>query len=439
MIGLRKNHIRIALLGGALSFAPLDMLSGVLAVAQDNAGYSSWHWKIGVEERVRAEYLQDFDLNESRKDNGGQFYHRLRLNVTAKVIDKDLKEKAVFFVEGLDARTGGYKLKPPAGQKDNFDLHQAYIQLLEIFSSDFNFKVGRMEFIYGAGRLVAAPTWANRIRSFDGAVLTFKDETKWIDFLYGQRVIYDYNDFNESSVNEFITSLYGGYRQNKEATLYEVYFLRQILRSGTSNIERYTVGTHLKGSLPSQILWDLEFPFQFGKNNTNNIRAYAFNVSFNKDWDAAWKPRLYLEYNQASGDDDSTDSKTNTFIPVYQKVHAPYGLMDFFRWQNMREIAVRLDVSPVDKLILIPQVNFFWLENKNDAWYTSSGSIKRYTTSGHRDSYVGNEFSIRAQYQINKNVGWESGYAHFFTGSYVEDSGTNDDANWVYTQLMYKF
>lgn len=438
MIGLKKGHIQVALLG-ALSFVPLDMLSGVLAVAQDKVASSSWHWKIGVNERVRAEYRQDFDLNESRKDNGNQYYHRLLLNVAATVTDENLKEKTVFFIEGLDARTGGYKLKSPAGQNDNFDLHQAYIQLYGIFGSDFNFKAGRMELIYGAGRLVAAPTWANRIRSFDGAVLTFKDETKSIDFLYGQRVIYDDNDFNESSANEFITGLYGGYRQNKEVTLYEVYFLQQVIRSGASNIDRYTMGARLNGSLPHQIVWELEFPFQFGKNNTNRIRAYAFNISLDKNWDTAWKPRLYMEYNQASGDEDSTDSVINTFIPLYQSVHKPYGLMDFFRWQNMREIAVRLDVFPIDKLTLTPQVNFFWLENKNDAWYTSSGSIKRYKTSGPRDSYVGNEISFRAQYQINKNIKWESGYAHFFSGSYVEDSGTSDDANWVYTQLMFDF
>src|SRR3989338_10871718 len=115
MTRFRKSDIRIVPLGGVLLFASLYMPLGVFAAEQNKGENSSWHWKMGAEERIRAEYLSDFDLNENAKDNGSQFYHRLRLNATATLTDEYLNEKVVFFAEGLDAQTGGHQLKPPAG------------------------------------------------------------------------------------------------------------------------------------------------------------------------------------------------------------------------------------------------------------------------------------------------------------------------------------
>ena len=62
----------------------------------------------------------------------------------------------------------------------------------------------------------------------------------------------------------------------------------------------------------------------------------------------------------------------------------------------------------------------------------------RTKTSGDRGYFVGTEVSLRLFYDFNKNLKLESGYAHFFPGGYVKDSGADDDVNWLYSQFALK-
>jgi len=105
----------------------------------------------------------------------------------------------------------------------------------------------------------------------------------------------------------------------------------------------------------------------------------------------------------------------------------------------MREAALRVDLALTDKLKLTPQTNFFWLMSTNDSWYDSGGIALRSLTIGRRSHYVGQEVSLRATYNLNKTTKWETGYAHMFPGKYVTISGSNDDVDWVYSQLNFKY
>lgn len=394
----------------------------------------------GWEERFRYEFKKDVDLNASAKDNGGLFFHRLRLN--AKAV---LGDAAEIFIEGLDAQTGAHQIKATANQTDDFDLHQAYLNILNVAGSDIDIKLGRQELKYGKSRLIDAPTWANRIRAFDAGVVHYDHNGFYGDILYGQDVKYDDDKFNASRNEEMLAGTYFGYQQDKSAPQAEGYFLSLIDIKGANDIHRYTVGARLQANVPAGAVVDIEMPFQFGETGTTTagtktIQAYAFHADVSKSFEKCpWKPKLAVGYDEASGDKDPNDSVNNTFVPLYQSTHAPYGLMDLFRWQNMRNPEVSLAFSPTGKLKVTPQADFFWLQSKFDNWYNSSGGNVRAKTSGERGYYVGSEVSLRAAYEVNKNIKLESGYAHFFTGGYVKDSGADDDADWFYTQVVAKY
>ena len=171
---------------------------------------------------------------------------------------------------------------------------------------------------------------------------------------------------------------------------------------GANDIHRHTVGARLQAKIPAGALVDIEMPFQFGETGTTTagtrtIRAYAFHADVSKSFEKCpWKPKLAVGYDEASGDKDPNDSVNNTFVPLYQSTHAPYGLMDLFRWQNMRNPEVSLTFSPMEKLKVTPQADLFWLQSKFDNWYNSSGGNVRTKTSGERGYYVGSEVSLRA-------------------------------------------
>ena len=105
----------------------------------------------------------------------------------------------------------------------------------------------------------------------------------------------------------------------------------------------------------------------------------------------------------------------------------------------MRNPEFNVTFSPTEKFRFTPQLDLFWLDSKSDSWYSSSGSVTRTKTSGTRGYYLGTETSIRFYYDFTKNIKFETGYAHFFSGSFIKDSGSDDDINWIYSQLTLKF
>jgi hypothetical protein len=203
-------------------------------------------------------------------------------------------------------------------------------------------------------------------------------------------------------------------------------------------IHRYTAGVRVAGNLPASFAYDVEIPWQFGEYGAKDIRAYAFHADVNKSIPTQWKPKVGIELNLASGDRDAQDNKNGTFIPLYQSTHAPYGLMDLFRWQNMREIAGYIAAAPLTKLQCSVGANFLWLDSTRDSWYNSSGSKVRSTTKTEVSPFVGTEVSLVAKYALSKMISLEAGYAHFFTGGFVRGTGANDDADWVYSMLTFK-
>jgi len=405
--------------------------------------FLTWKYKVGVDDRFRYEYQHNFDFSNSVKTGDGSlFFNRFKISGQARLSDEYLNDIAEIFIEGLDASVGVYQIKPPS-QKSSFDLHQAYVDIYNVMGSNLDFKAGRQEMKYGAGRLISAPTWANRIRSFDAAVLHYHPENLFVDIFYANDVKYDDDNLDASQYKEKLTGVYMGYQKDNLSPLIEAYFLPQIMKNTTSTgkTDRYTAGARIKGHLPGDILYDIELPYQFGKVNHKTIKAMAFHADVSHTFfNLLWQPNVVLEYNYASGDKNANDSQNNTFIPLYQTTHEPYGLMDFFRWQNMREFSLRADLFITEKLKLIPQTNFFWLASTNDSWYNSSGTVLRSKkTTGSRSHYVGQEISLRACYDFTKNMKFETGYAHFFTGRLVAQSGPNDDADWVYSQMSLKF
>jgi hypothetical protein len=416
----------------------------VYAAEEDegNKGKSlSWKYQVGADERFRYEYKRDFDFNKNKKDNGGLLFNRIRVNAKVVLSDENLNNWVELFIEGLDAQAGGYKIKATASQEDEFDLHQAYLKIFNIAGSHVDVKLGRQELKYGAGRLIMAPTWFNLIRTFDAAILHYSDCGFYGDLLYAQNVKFNRYSFDSSYAGEALSGTYFGYQKHNLAPLFEGYFLSLNNSRMQNDLHRYTVGARFKAKIGPGTIIDIEVPYQFGDDAGRDVRAYAVHADVSKAFDSVtWKPKIAFSYDQASGDKKSNDNRNNTFIPLYQNTHDPYGLMDFFRWENMRNPEMSVTFSPTEKFSFRPQVDFFWLDSTNDSWYNSLGTVIRSKPATDKCSfYVGSEASMRFYYDFNKNIKLELGYAHFFPGGYVRDTGPNNSADWAYSQLAIKY
>lgn len=439
-----KFFIRRILAGFVFTVVSLSTLvyaaQAADAVAGNKGEFISWHYKLGVDERFRMEEKRDFNFDKAVKDNGNLFFNRFRFNLMAALADEYLNKWAEIFVDGLDAQTGGYRLKPTASQTDEFDLHQAYVNFISLAGSDFNVKAGRQELKYGAGRLIAAPVWANIIRSFDAGVIRYACNGFYDDVFYARNVKVSVHAFDKSYPTEVLIGTYFGYQKCTVEPVFEGYYLNLVNTQARNDIHRHTVGARFKARFFCSTNIDIEAPYQFGEDSGRQVRAYAFHADIARSFEALpWKPKISLAYDLASGDKKAGDNVNNTFIPLYQSTHDPYGIMDFFRWENISNPELSATFYPTEKFRFTPQVDFFWLDSVNDSWYNSSGSVVRSKTTGERSSYVGSEVSLRFYYDFSKNISLEAGGAHFFTGSYVKDTGASDGADWAYTQFIIKY
>jgi len=394
---------------------------------------SGWKLGFGAEERVRYENRDNFDFNSGVGDSGGLIYGRLRLNAKA-----ELPGKYELFAEGMDLRFARTNLPKPA-QDDAMDLHQAYADVKSVFGLPFEIKAGRQEMKYGAGRLIWAAAWANRINHFDAAVLKYKAGALSADAFYGARVSYDPNGWNDPNRHDMLAGTYVTYRKSKESPLLEGYFLANYDSSNMSTLNRRTVGLHGQFNLPGAVACDVEMPYQFGRSSRKSVYARAFHLDLSRDFKSAWSPRLAAAYNYASGDKNPSDSVNNTFIPLYQVTHDPYGIMDFFRWENMKEAALEVSASPFKDWKLTGGTSYFWLARVRDSWYDSAGKKLRTSAAGTAGAYVGQEAWLTAKYDLGGGTAVDGGYAHFFSGEYVKDTGSHDDADLLYAQLNVKF
>jgi hypothetical protein len=241
-------------------------------------------------------------------------------------------------------------------------------------------------------------------------------------------------------------SVYVGYRGFSWGDL-ELYWIFRNNENLTRRI--HTTGTRFEGK---QGPWDYdgELAIQFGDwANHVDHQALAVHLGGGYTFTNAWaKPRLGLQYNYASGDDNPTDGEHHTFDNLYPTNHLHYGYIDFFSWRNMHDLQFELKFDPAERLWIKTSLHFFWLAEEDDQWYNAGGGATagvRPMSGRHADSYVGEELDIVVNYIPNlpclgKSLAMQVGYSHFFGEDFVNDTiGDEDGADFAYLQMLMKF
>ncbi len=418
-----------------------------------------------IQERFRWENRNNnFDFNsavDSLTDDNW-FLNRFRLGVAIKPVDW-LK----IYAQTQDSREW-YSDRPNtpgvmgAEGDDNFDFRQGYIQLGPKW---VNAKVGRQELAYGDERLIGTTPWNNFGRTFDAAKLHYEQGKFWVD-VFSSTVVYilrdsfDYSDlFNGTGTHrdQVFSAIYGSTTALNPLTI-DLYALlldehnptvivQGITYPGTSlstpgtRTDFVTFGTRLKTDLKKLHGWEYEgeFAFQAGQVSDLDLTAFAAHIGGGYNFQCLWSPRLFAEYNYASGDHNPTDGNIETFQNLFPTNHPYYGYMDLFSWQNMHNPELSLKVKPCKQVGLETNFHWFWLANTNDAWYRANGTTRVRPITPGAPNYVGAELDVLMTFQPVKPLVIWLGYSHFFSGGYVSATGPGDDADFGYAQATITF
>jgi hypothetical protein len=381
----------------------------------------------------------DFDNDIDSINDDEWLLNRLRLGFHYRPLDG-----LSFYFQMQDSHEFGSSRDDIPGalgaEGDNlFDIRQAWLEFGDGKAVPFSLKIGRQVLQYGDQRLIGPLEWSNLSRTFDAVKLRWHGpDNMWIDGIVSSVVVPERDEWDESSRQTMFSGLYAHLPQTGDQDT-ELYALH--LSDATTGSHFVTLGTHWKSHPGALGPWDYEaeFAFQTGEAADKDLTAFATYAEAGYTFQGSWKPRIGLEYSFATGDDNALDGENRAFQNLYPTNHPHYGFMDAFSWSNIHDLALHLSAKPSKTVTVGIDWHWFWLADTNDAWRRANARTAVRPISPGADSYAGSEVDFLITWTPDPRVALTLGYSYFIAGSYLDDSGAGDDAQFFYLQSAWKF
>jgi len=405
---------------------------------------------IGGSVRLRFEHSDDFNIQryaDQRKSTLSRdefLLYRSRAN-----LDLRFSDQSHFYTEFQDAGACGSDfsrddLTLGAPYWNSLDLRQAYLEWRRIGDTPLGVKLGRQRILYGDDRIWGPGEWGNVGRyAWDAVKLIADIKPAQVHFLFARRVIYDDHNWDSHDSN---LDVFGSYATLKNLPVkLDLFWVGKhtdsdyIEGGNTVAFDTHTVGLYIDGEFRKA--WDYRGTFAntFGDYNNDRVETYGANARIGYTFDTAWEPRVGVEYTYASGDSDPDDGVHRTFDSVFGSVAVMYGRMNLFCWMNIHDYQLSHSLKPTRKTKVSLDWHWFYLDEAKDAWYYSNGRPQRRDPTGKAGSSVGKEVDLVLSHKYGDHVQLQTGYAHFFPGSFLEATGPSPDADWFFFQTLYSF
>ncbi len=384
-----------------------------------------------------------------------------------------------FATEVMDARdVGGDQTTLVTNTMvDTIDFTQVYVDWADknAWNSHLGVEVkaGRQTLDLGSRRLVARPYFRNTVNSFTGLKTRVLDYGKWqVNTFVTMPVLRMPGNTNASTNNQLISNqivfdqeaigtyfsggILEGYNlvKNINAELY-LYNLQESnsWANNTTNRRYFTPGLRFyskphKGGFDFQA----EGMAQYGTktyatiggslqpaqaNIQQNHEAYSTHLEAGYSFDLPWAPRLFLEYDYASGSKNylNPNGVDGRFDPLYAASDmdfGPTGIWSAFQRSNINSPGLTFDFAPRDDLSFRFRNRVVWLASAGDCWggtSCTSGTSPALAYAGTNkaapsgNSYVGDQLGFTGRYNFNSSLNFEAGYYHLFKGEFAKTAG----------------
>ena len=363
---------------------------------------------------------------------------------------------------------------------NSLGIREGFISVKNFFVSGLNAKIGRQKLIFGNHRLLGHFDWSNVGWSFDGVRFDYASSANSNHVLGWFRMAEDDcgsptslcqagSAANGARDSDFIL-FYNTLKMIPNHTIepYWIWVMDERLNAGfnTNNgrlqpdQQRHMLGLRVNGK-PGIVDYTLEYVYHTGRQENgiggrNNINAQQLAVNVGVSLPVPMKPRLAFEFDYATGSGANGGATGGRTTPenFWPTNHLHYGYMDLMGWKNMMSFGPQFSVKPSANGTF--NVHFWWhrLADADDNWYgAGQGPQFGGTVAGNNINQIGNELNI---VYVHKFFGGAStvnmGYGHFFTGNYIEKSGStscsscgaaglndDDDQDWAYIWWITKF
>lgn len=398
------------------------------------------HWlALEAEERYRSE---EYSNNGFKKgvDDSYQL-NRLRLQLDLMPVRWF---KAV--VQTQDARP--FFQNPPIGppNENRWDLKEAYGELGDPEKQWFSLRVGRQLINYN-NTLMANSEWRNQGRSYDAAVMNLHQGRIHAGIFAASAVAPLASGISHHQEGNNIYGVYVRIENPWPATALEPFVLWRVqpkatveaaVSSKTGKEDMKAFGLRLKGRRADALNYYGELAIEHGNIGTEAARSWAATGGASYEWIAArWRPRLFAQYDYASGNNEPANGTHHTFDTFYPTAHDRFGILDLFGWQNIQAGRTGATVLPHRRWTVTAQYLNFWQAAANDAAYNSSGSSLG-SAHGNAGTHLGEEADVYSWYELNRHLNIGAGYGSFGAGGVVRAIGTAHSYSSSYVAINFK-
>lgn len=384
---------------------------------------------LDAELRPRFEYRHGYKSLFPDHANPAAFIsQRTRLNFGFK------SEKLQIYVSPQDVRVWGDVQQMNVKDENGLSVYQAWGEVF--FTPEIAIKVGRQEIVYDDQRILGNVGWAQQGRSHDAFLL------KWEPNNLKLHLGTAYNQDKERITGNILTTntykslqylwLHKDWKNLAASFLYLNNGLQYIDGSNSSfNETRYsqTAGFHLM-TKPGKFQLASNLFHQFGRDLANNdLDAYLLSLEAGYTINTQFGLGLGAEFQSGNDSGFPGNEKNHAFTPLYGTNHKFNGLMDYFYVGNHLNNVGLIDLHGNLKY------NFSSKSNLNLAVHQILSAAEMKKEASKNLSF---EVDLTASYQLQKHVGLQAGYSHFFASKGIETLQNNFDGNtnnWAWVMM----
>lgn len=331
--------------------------------------------------------------------------------------------------------------------QNTWDIREAYLTIGNAESDGISATVGREILSFGDERVIGPSDWLNMGRTFDTARLDLHARDAKLA-LFAASVIVARDGVVDHHIEG--NNLYGAYASFDKLiphlTLEPYLFWRvapaglRLAEKGSSlgSLDEITGGARLAGTT-GPIDFDVEMNRQTGSLGPKTIDAWAGHWNSGYVFAKTAKPRLFAEYNYASGNKNPNGSTWGTHDAIYPSSHDKMDFADQFGWRNISDVRVGIQEQLGRLWTLSQLVDNVWLASKYDALYSSSGAVSVAAHPLVTSTHAGTELELIAECKQNKHITYGFGLAHLFPGAFLNQATLGRDYNYPFAYSTYIF
>ncbi|MGB0064144.1 MAG: alginate export family protein [Terracidiphilus sp.] len=393
-----------------------------------------------AEERFRYEGYENSSFKQGSDDsyllNRFRFQADLRFGSWFKVVSQVQDARPIL-------------QNPPIGppNEDRWDLKLAYAEIGSPDKHWFSLRVGRQLINYN-NTLIADSQWRNQGRSYDAAVANLQGGRYHLGIFAASAVVPQASGVSPHQEGNNIYGLYGRVENPIPKSSFEPFVLWRVqpslavepgLSKTTGKEDMQTYGVRLKGRVHDGLNYSVESAGQVGSVGAETFRAWSLTGGTSYEFNVRTDPRIFAQYDFASGNPTPGDGTHRTFDTLYPTAHDRFGLVDLFGWQNIRAVREGGTFMPHRRLSVSGQYLDFWVDSTSDAVYnTSGGAIFHGKVTPGTGTYLGQEFDFYSWYELNSHFNIGGGYGRFDGGSFLSQLTTGHVYPYSYIALNFK-